>query len=408
VSRTLEVAAAALALATAIALAWQCLRRADDPRDLALRWLFSLLVVGGAGLLLWYLARRVGAGSFVAAFGLATLIAGGTAAVGITLGIIWAPYLGSWIAGPFERLYLGGNEEAAPQPLYSVAEARRKRGRYDEAVAEVRAQLARFPDDLTGTLLLADIQAANLGDVAAALTTLEEWVARAGGNSPWLPLALGRIADLHLRHRTDPAAAREALERIVQLRPGTDAARLASQRLAHLPTVGALEERAHPHLLHLETYPQDLGLRPKSAALTPPTEDPAALAAELLRHLEQSPDDEEARERLARLYAEQLGRIDRARAELEQLLARTGTSDRQAARWLNQLADLETRWGDGAEAARAALQRIIDRQPVSAAADQARQRLTLLRLELRHKQTSQTFRLGSSPQSGESRTGVSG
>jgi outer membrane protein assembly factor BamD (BamD/ComL family) len=194
--------------------------------------------------------------------------------------------------------------------------------------------------------------------------------------------------------RQDPDLARAALERVLQLFPDSEAAHLASQRLAHIASSATLDDRVNPHRLQIGHYPDRVGLLldpPKA----PAPESPTVLAAQCLRQLEQYPDDNETRERLARLYAEEFNQIHLARQEMEWLLAQPKAPDREIARWLNLLAHFELDNAGNLDAARAALQRIIARSPKSAAAQQAQQRIALLALELRGKQKSQTFRLGS-------------
>jgi hypothetical protein len=47
------------------------------------------------------------------------------------------------MAASLTSMFDGGIMEVDSAPFYSIAEARRKRGRYDEALAEVRKQLEK-------------------------------------------------------------------------------------------------------------------------------------------------------------------------------------------------------------------------------------------------------------------------
>jgi hypothetical protein len=129
-------------------------------------------------------------------------------------------------------------------------------------------------------------------------------------------------------------------------------------------------------------------------------ESPADMASACLRTLEKYPEDNEARERLARIYAEDLGQLELARQEMEWLIGQPRAPGREVVRWLNLLAHFELHNGGSLEAARAVLRQIEERFPKSAAAEQARHRIALLALELRGKEKSQTFRLGSSEKQG--------
>jgi outer membrane protein assembly factor BamD (BamD/ComL family) len=132
------------------------------------------------------------------------------------------------------------------------------------------------------------------------------------------------------------------------------------------------------------------GQQPKA-----PEADPASVAAGYVKHLEQHPLDTEAREKLAMLYADHYQRLDLAADQMEQLITHPSQPARNVARWLNLLADLQIRHSADYETVRQTVQRIIDLYPGSAAAQTARNRLDVLKLELRGKQRSQDVKLGS-------------
>jgi outer membrane protein assembly factor BamD (BamD/ComL family) len=334
-------------------------------------------------------------------FGVVLFLVGSIAICSICLGLLWAPQFASWVAHPIVSLFDGGNQQLSPQPFYAIAQAHRKRGRYAEAIAEIQRQLAAFPGDYIGNLMLAEIQAANRKDFDGAIEILDRWIADWGAQSNRVPAALNQIAEWQLHGRQDPESARAALERVLNLFPNSEAAHLARQRLAHLASSDMLADRVNPHRIELGEYPERVGLMMEPLR-PPPPESPAALAAECLRQLDQFPDDNETRERLARLYAEDLNHMELARQEMEWLIGQPRAPGREIVRWLNLLAHLELHNCGDLDAARAALERIEARFPKSASAEQARQRIALLALELRGREKSQTFRLGSSKDPGRS------
>ncbi len=67
---------------------------------------------------------------------------------------------------------------------------------------------------------------------------------------------------------------------------------------------------------------------------------------------------------------------------------------RLVVRWLNLLADWQVRGGADYDTVRQTLQRIIDREPRLAAAEIARKRLELLKLEFKAKEKNQPVKLG--------------
>ena len=141
--------------------------------------------------------------------------------------------------------------------------------------------------------------------------------------------------------------------------------------------------------------PQNLGLTRGRELVEPAAADPEQVAAGCVKHLEQYPLDNEVREQLAVIYADHYGRLDMAIAELEQMIEQPNQPGKLVVHWLNVLADLQVRSGAGFEAVQQTLQRIIDRDPNAAAAEIARNRMGLLKLELRAKDKNQAVKLGS-------------
>jgi outer membrane protein assembly factor BamD (BamD/ComL family) len=305
------------------------------------------------------------------------------------------PNITAYFAKPFVELYTGGDRAPDPQAFYSIAEAKRKRGNYQEAVAEIRKELALFPNDFSGQMLLAEILADDLKDLAQAQFTLEQLLSPEGHTPKNLAYAMNRLADWHLKLGRDPAAAQQALERITRQFPNTELAYLASQRIAHLGPFQAADKEAKPRTVVLKHYEENLGLREDFTGLKAPPEDNTGAAADLVKRLEECPTDNEARERLARLYAERFARLDLAADQLEQLIAQPGAPTRQVVHWLNLLADNQIKLAGNLVAARQALQRIVDRFPNSSEADKARQRMCFLGLELKGQQQGQAVKLGS-------------
>ena len=110
------------------------------------------------------------------------------AACGLVLAAIWRHAIAGIIARPFASIYDGGNRELEPHPLYSMAQAKRNRGKYDEAMAEIRRQLEKFPTDFDGQMLLAEIQAEDLNDLPAAEITIQRLCQQPGlrrATWPW-------------------------------------------------------------------------------------------------------------------------------------------------------------------------------------------------------------------------------
>jgi tetratricopeptide (TPR) repeat protein len=354
------------------------LKKSAEPGTIAAKWLLSLPVFA---LILVSILWLGPLGPFVIVF------------CAIILSFVWTPHLGAALASPLTSLFDGGNVEPEPQPFYSIARARQKQGRYTEAVSLIREQLSKFPRDLEGQLLLAQIQAEDLKDLPAAELTIERFLAQPGHAPKNICFALYSLADWHLKCGEDREGAVRALQRVQELLPGTEFSASAAQRLAHLTD----EELPLPkgRIFAVPEGSKTLGLERARTARSLPDESPEAAAARYVAHLEQHPLDHEARENLARLYGEHYQRWDWAQEQLEFLIRQPHQPPKLIAKWLNLVADLQLRSGKPEEAVQETLQRIVDLVPGSAAADLARNRLALLRLELKGKQKSQAVKLGS-------------
>jgi tetratricopeptide (TPR) repeat protein len=366
---------------------WRTLKRTEDPPRLVFKWILTVIVMG---LLLHYVLPAVAQGGFGAIAGV--LMA---AVLGLVLAIIWRYNIAMMVAKPFASLYDGGNDEADPKPFYSVARAKRMRGDYLGARNAVRAELLRFPTDVEGQMLLAEIEAQDLHDLQAADIVVQRFIQQKDHAPANLAYALNSMADWHLKFAQDREAARTCLERIGELLPESEWALRAAQRMAHLGGTDLLlgtEARRTFKVTHIEGDP---GLDATPNITRPVEEDGGDLAAGWVKHLEEFPHDTEIREKLARLYAEHFHRLDLAEDQLEQLIQYPNQPAKQVIRWLNLLADLQVSHGATYDAARATLQRVIDQYPDAGAAQMAQNRIELLRLEFKGKEKSQTVKPGS-------------
>jgi outer membrane protein assembly factor BamD (BamD/ComL family) len=368
-----------VAAAFLLALLVRTARRSNDPAALFVKWFVSLLAIG----FVIYMVRG--------ALGLHLVPV--ALIVSAILILTWGRSIGTIFAKPFTMLY-EDNTEVEPQPYYSVAEAKKKRGLYTEAVAEIRKQLAKFPADYQGQMLLAEIQAEHLDDLQGADLIVRRMLEQRGHSSSNLAFALNTLADWHLKHAQDSDAAREALQQVVTRFPETELAALATQRIAHLASTRQLLESHDPKRVPVPQGIRNLGLLKSSAHLAPIEPDPERRAASFVAQLEQHPGDTEAREKLAVIYADHYGRLDLAADQLEQLIAHPDLPAKSIVRWLNLLTDLQIRHGLDYDTVRQTLERIVERYPNHAAADVARNRMDLLKLEFKAKARNQNVKLG--------------
>jgi tetratricopeptide (TPR) repeat protein len=355
---------------------WYSFDRSTDRAALVLRWLITIPVI----FVMWKVAMPgFRAGGLEAIFGLVVaLLCGGV------LAVLWTGSVTDLFAKPFASLYDGGNTPPEPKPYYSIAIANRKRNKPLEAVIAIREQLAKFPNDYEGITLLANIQAEDLKDLPSAETTLNHFCDWEAAPPKQVAAALTQLADWHMKLFQDVGSARIAMQRIVEKYPDTDLAQVAKQRIAHLDgTKNNLLAAQDRQPIVVPEGIKNVGLLDSSAHLVPEETSPSEQAAAYVKHLEQHPDDTEAREKLAVIYAIHFKRLDLATIELEQMIEGPNFPPKRVAHWLNLLADLQVRGGADYEAARATLERIVERFPDFAVAEVARTRLAHLKLEFK-------------------------
>ncbi len=383
-NRTFDIVLGTSVLVVILAFTgWVCfrlLKRSYDPTKVLLKWIITIpLVIFG-----FILARQLGPfGPFLIVF------------MGIILSVMWTPHLSELIFKPVTSLYDGGTEPPEPKPYYSIAQARRQRREFLQAVVAIREQLARFPNDFEGVMLLANILAGDLQDLPGAEITLNHFCDRPNPPPRQFAAAMNQLADWHLKLAQDADSARTALEKIIARFPGTELSLLAAQRIAHLSgTEKQLLASLDRQPMAMPEGVKNVGLLESSEHLRPAEADPAKLAADYVKHLEQHPLDTEAREKLAVIYAEHYQRLDMAAGELNQLIETPNQPAKRVAHWLNLLADLQVQHGADYETVRGTLERIVERFPDLAAGEMARTRLGRLKLEFKGQKETPGVKLG--------------
>jgi outer membrane protein assembly factor BamD (BamD/ComL family) len=299
------------------------------------------------------------------------------------LGLMWTSNVCNILLRPLTGVFDGEGDENELKPFYFIAEAKRRKGLYQEAVAEVRRQLERFPGDVEGMMKLAALQAEELHDLPGATETINELLQQSGLPSNNAVAALQTLADWQMNLGRDTAATRASFERIIQMFPDSPFSHNAEQRLAHLEGVTKTREFREHAVFKVPVAQRDVGLLKTVVQVESPQAAADALAAEYVGQLEKYPNDTETRQKLAMLYAEQFDRLDLAVNQLEQLAALPNATAHDIAQWLNHLATLHIRHGNDMVAAENALRRIIDRFPKSAHASKAVARLAGLPAELK-------------------------
>lgn len=382
-----QIALALIGIGFVLAFLFYTIRQSAEPWGMVVKWAVTFITLA---ILFGPVGSLVAAGGYGGAF-IGIPLAG---VCGLVLAVTWHQTVAGLVANFFGSLYDGGSTPADPKPVYSIARARQKQGLYAEAVALVREQLNLFPNDVEGHMFLAEIQAENQKDLVSAEQTIRHFCAQHGHAPKNVVFALYSMADWHLSITQDRDSARACFEKIIELFPDTEFSLGAAQRIAHLASPEMLVRGLAPEAKPLKKGESRVGLLKSTEELKPAEEDPGQVATEYVRHLESHPLDSEVREKLAVLYADHYHRLDLAVDQLEQMILIPNQAGKNIVRWLNLMADLQVRGGADLETVQGTLQRIIDRGPNLAAADLARNRLNLLKLEFKANEKNESVKMG--------------
>jgi hypothetical protein len=264
-------------------------------------------------------------------------------------------------------------------PMYARAIARIKFGKYAEAEWEIIRELEKCEDDFEGWLMMADLYANHFHDLGEAEQTVLEICDHPNTTAPQLAVALHRLADWQLKLAGDPDAARRALQMICDRLPGTHLARMAQLRINQLPvTAHELREQRTARAIHLPALGDSLD---NEAAPSGERLDPAQAsrqASAYRQEIERNPGNVFAREKLARLLAEQLDQVHSAIEQLRRLLQMPEQDEARRAEWLGLIAAWQIKRLDDPEAGRRTLEQIIREFPQTTQALAARRRIQLL------------------------------
>jgi hypothetical protein len=275
-------------------------------------------------------------------------------------------------------------ERPEPIPSYSRAIAKLKFGKYTDAEMALIQELEKCQDDYDGWMMLAELYAQQFHELPEADRTIRELCRQPGITGGRISLALHRLADWHLKLGDDPPAARQALEEISRSLPGTHFARMARQRWEQIPASRQewLEQRQNKPI-RMPALADQLDEPPAPVLSAADRDQAAALANQTVEKLRSDPDDVAAREKLARILAEQLGRTELAMDQLELLIAMPNQPESKVAEWLSGMAAWEIRYRQDGAAAKRILERLIREYPHTAQAFAAQRRLNLIEMEAR-------------------------
>ena len=263
-------------------------------------------------------------------------------------------------------------------PMYAKAIAKMKFGKYGEAEWEIIRELEKHEDDFDGWMMLAELYANEFKDLAEAEQTILEVCEQPRTTPSQLSIALHKLADWHLKLAGDPDAARRALEMISSRLPQTHLDRMAQLRINQLPqTAEDLQEKRTVTSVHMPALSDHLD-DPLPPEPTMPRKEAAAAANDCVEKLKRDPNNTAAREKLARLFTEQLGKPELGIEQITLLLDLPDQTPIQRVEWKATIAAWHLRHRQDPETARRVLEEIVSEFPDSPQALAARRRIRLI------------------------------
>jgi hypothetical protein len=270
------------------------------------------------------------------------------------------------------------------KPLYSRAIAKMHSDKYEEAETAVIEELEKCEEDFDGWMMLAELYANHFGDLEGAERLIRDSCDQPATTPSQVAVAFHRLADWHLKIASDPVAARRALEEVCRRYPNSHLERMALLRIDQLPSSREelLEQR--------ETKPVPLPALScaldYAAAADVPTSNrnqAAARANQCVAKLKQNPDNMSAREELARIFTEQLDKVDLGIEQLQLLLTIKEQPGANAAEWLALLGAWQIKYKHDFSAGRQTLEQLLCDYPRSPQAFAAQRRLNLMDVEMK-------------------------
>lgn len=318
-----------------------------------------------------------------------TCILGLGVPAGIVLLIGGLPVLGlaaTFVLGPMAGYAPAYLHPKKPRPIYARAIARMKFGKYTEAEWEIIHELERCEDDFDGWMMLADLYANHFHDLVGAERTILDLCDQPTVNASQQSVALHRLADWHLKLARDPRGARGALGLLADRLKGTHLARMALLRMEQLPeTAEELRDQQSAAAIPLPALGVNLDHGAGDAEPKIERKRAAQLANACVEKLKRNPDNVTAREKLARIFAEQLQRADLGIEQIDLLLNMPNQSEARRAEWLGMVAAWHLKYRQDRDAGRKALERLVKEFPATTQAMTARYRLEQMDRELRLK-----------------------
>jgi tetratricopeptide (TPR) repeat protein len=137
------------------------------------------------------------------------------------------------VASYFGGIFWPVDEDVRIVPEYSIAEARAKEGKYEEAIEEYRTVIVQHPNDAYPHLRIAELALQHLHDPRMAEAELLSSLGKAEREGVAL-LAAGRLADFYQQTLHEPRRALEVMKKVREKVLGTKLVQRVDERIATL------------------------------------------------------------------------------------------------------------------------------------------------------------------------------
>ncbi|MDA7915854.1 hypothetical protein N9B94_01315 [Verrucomicrobia bacterium] len=287
---------------------------------------------------------------------------------------LWMPQILDAVLGPMFSIFDGGSQLAEKEPLMGPIRKARSFQRFEEVIELVDEQMEEFPKNYELYYLKAEVLAVNLHRLEDAREAVQEAVEVVEMTEGQIYGSWTALADWEMSVGRDSEMAEVALMKIVEMFPDSTLAEKALTRISRLPTKEAMHEQDHKPDVKIEKTVRDLGLRNKGRNGPDQDRDKTESFEEEIAGLESevelNPRDEEARTRLAFLYATFYKDFELARVQFDFLINRPNQAWKDKINLLNRFAALQEECGLSVKEVGMTLDEILKIQPSGAQADQ--------------------------------------
>ncbi len=304
---------------------------------------------------------------------------GGWWALGLSVMLICVP-IASYAAPVIRR--------PVKAPGYSRAIARMKFGKYAEAEAEILRQLETAESDFDGWIMLAELHATRFKELREAEQIILDLCLQPDITPSQISVALHKLADWQISVTSDSEAAARSLDLISDRLPGTHLAHMAELRRRQLPQTNAeYREQQEVRPMPLPVIGGDALEKIVADRKDADTHSTVALVNQLSEALTRNPQSISDREKLARLLAEPLGKVELAVEQIELLLGMGDQPGVKRVEWLTLIAGWQLQLLQDEAAAMDTLAKIVSDFPSTQQAFSAQRRLNLIKADIAARKT---------------------